>query len=84
MRKSTRSVSLPDRAVNQLVNTPDRSREVKTVLKNDGKRSLEKENEIEVKSKDCERLFDINFRSFMVAAVSVFELTKSPSSRDWS
>ena len=48
MSKSTRSVSLPDRAVNQLVNNLDRIREVKTVLKNDGKRSLEKENEIEV------------------------------------
>ena len=52
MSKSTRSVSLPDRAVNQLVNNPDRSREVKTVLKNDGKRSIEKENEIEVKCTD--------------------------------
>ena len=54
MSKSTRSVSLParaqDRAVNQLVNSLDKGREVKTVLKNDGKRSLEKENEIEVNS----------------------------------
>jgi len=44
MSKSTRSISLPERAGN----VTDRSREVRTVLKNnDNKRTIEKENEVE-------------------------------------